>query len=106
MKIEDVDAVGQGRVWTGAQALEVGLVDELGGIHTAARRAKIAIGLDPETDVFLVPYPRQATFQEQLFDALSSVSASALQPTFELPEPLGELAHWARVLPTGSPLLV
>ncbi|MEZ7980384.1 MAG: signal peptide peptidase SppA [Myxococcota bacterium] len=106
MEIEDVDAVGQGRVWTGAQALEVGLVDELGGIHIAARRAKIAIGLDPETDVFLVPYPRQATFQEQLFDALSSVSVSALQPTFELPEPLGELAHWARVLPTGSPLLV
>ena len=106
MEIEDVDAVGQGRVWTGAQALEVGLVDELGGIHTAARRAKIAIGLDPETDVFLVPYPRPATFQEQVFDALSSVSASALQPTFELPEPLGELAHWARVLPTGSPLLV
>ena len=106
MKIEDVNAVGQGRVWTGAQALEVGLVDELGGIYTAARRAKMAIGLDPETDAFLVPYPRPATFQEQVFDALSSASASALQPNFELPEPLGELAHWARVLPTGSPLLV
>ena len=106
MNIDAVNAVGQGRVWTGAQALEEGLVDELGGIYTAARRAKVAIGLDPETDVFLVPYPRPATFQEQIFDALSGTTAAALQPTFDLPAPLDELAHWARVLPTGSALLV
>jgi protease-4 len=42
---EDIDAIGQGRVWTGTQALELGLVDELGGIdraiELAAEKAKI-----------------------------------------------------------------
>ena len=39
MTPEAVNAVGQGRVWTGSQALEKGLVDELGGIDTAIRAA-------------------------------------------------------------------
>lgn len=39
MTPEAVNAVGQGRVWTGEQALERGLVDELGGIETAVRTA-------------------------------------------------------------------
>lgn len=36
---EAIDAVGQGRVWTGEQAVEKGLVDELGGIDLAIREA-------------------------------------------------------------------
>jgi protease-4 len=35
MSKEAIDAIGQGRVWTGAQALEIGLVDELGGVDRA-----------------------------------------------------------------------
>lgn len=42
---EAVNAVGQGRVWTGSQALEKGLVDELGGIETAVQRAAELAGL-------------------------------------------------------------
>lgn len=37
--IEEIDAVGQGRVWTGEQALERGLVDQLGGLDTAVEVA-------------------------------------------------------------------
>lgn len=40
LSIEAVDAVARGRVWTGADALERGLVDELGGLRTALRRAR------------------------------------------------------------------
>ncbi len=40
-----VDAVGGGRVWTGQQALEHGLVDELGGLDVAIQRARDAAGL-------------------------------------------------------------
>ncbi len=104
--VDAVDAVAQGRVWTGAQALEVGLVDELGGLYTAARRTKQALGLAPDADVLLVPYPPPPSFSEQLFDALSRAGVDALRPGFDWPEPLGELAHWAEVLPAGSPLLV
>lgn len=35
----EIDSIGQGRVWTGEQALELGLVDELGGLDTAIREA-------------------------------------------------------------------
>ena len=39
MSVEAVDSVGQGRVWLGAKAKELGLVDELGGLETAIRLA-------------------------------------------------------------------
>lgn len=52
-----VDRVARGRVWTGADALERGLVDELGGFRTALRRAKILAGLDEDADVRIVTYP-------------------------------------------------
>lgn len=45
MPPEAINAVGQGRVWTGQQALEKGLVDELGGIDTAIRTAAELAGL-------------------------------------------------------------
>ncbi|MGO4442419.1 signal peptide peptidase SppA [Mycobacterium sp. 2YAF39] len=57
MTVDAVDAVARGRVWTGADALEHGLVDELGGLRTAIARAKVLTGLDPDDDVRLVSYP-------------------------------------------------
>ena len=57
LSVEDVDAVARGRVWTGADALERGLVDELGGLRTAIRRAKILAGLDADEDAHIVSYP-------------------------------------------------
>lgn len=124
LAIDAVDKIGQGRVWTGAQAYDAGLVDELGGLYTAARRAKIEAGLDPDADVYLVPYPRVPSLSEQIFDALGSVSlASADAPAdgpppadwppslswprhAVWPAPFDELALWARWLPAETPLLV
>lgn len=40
MKVESVDEVAGGRVWTGKQALEHGLVDALGGLHEAVAKAR------------------------------------------------------------------
>ena len=57
MSTEDVDVVARGRVWTGADALERGLVDELGGLRSAVRRAKVLAGLDEDTEVRIVSYP-------------------------------------------------
>jgi protease-4 len=54
---EAVDAVARGRIWTGADALERGLVDELGGLRTAVRRAKVLAGLDEDTEVRIVSFP-------------------------------------------------
>lgn len=57
MSVADVDAVARGRVWTGADAYEHGLIDELGGLRTAVRRAKILAGLDADAEVRLVSFP-------------------------------------------------
>ncbi|SPM38625.1 signal peptide peptidase SppA [Mycobacterium numidiamassiliense] len=54
---EAVDAVARGRIWTGADALERGLVDELGGLRAAVRRAKVLAGLDEGTEVSIVSFP-------------------------------------------------
>jgi len=58
MSVEEVDAVGQGRVWTGRQAKEKGLVDEMGGLRKAITLAKEKIGLGPEDRVRIISLPR------------------------------------------------
>jgi protease IV len=65
---EDVHAVAQGRVWTGAQAKARRLVDELGGLDVAIRLAKERAKLDPSRDVGLVIYPPKRS----LFQTLSN----------------------------------
>jgi protease-4 len=58
MSVEEVDAIGRGRVWTGRQAKEKGLVDELGGLRRAIDLAKEKIGLDPQDRVRVISLPR------------------------------------------------
>ncbi|MCB0926780.1 MAG: signal peptide peptidase SppA [Mycolicibacterium insubricum] len=55
--IAEVQQVARGRVWTGADAQARGLVDELGGLQTAIRRAKVLAGLDPDKKVKVVELP-------------------------------------------------
>jgi len=59
MTRDEVDPVAGGRVWTGSQALERKLVDELGGIDTAVRKARSLAGLDEATPAREVKAPRR-----------------------------------------------
>jgi protease-4 len=110
LSIERVDEIGQGRVWTGRQALEIGLVDELGGLHTAVRRAKEAVDLAPTDDVYLIPFPRQKSMFVQLVEAFQQtmirVADSGMVWPGGLPAPLRQIADWTRDLPSGTPLLI
>jgi len=58
-----INSIGQGRVWTGAQAIKIGLVDRLGNINdaiaSAAKKAKLK-------NYNLVSYPEQKSFFKQL----------------------------------------
>ena len=65
-----IDAVAQGRVWTGAQARELGLVDELGGLETAVRLAKQHAKVDAARDVSFTVYPPRRSVYELLSDPL------------------------------------
>ena len=59
--------VGQGRIWTGRQAKERGLVDELGGLSTAIAAAKKLAGIPAEEDVTLVVWPKRRSLWDTLF---------------------------------------
>jgi protease IV len=85
LSVEAVDAVARGRVWTGADALEHGLVDELGGLRAAVRRAKVLAGLDEDDKVRLVGYPGSSVW-DYLRPRPSSQPAAA-----SLPDALGGL---------------
>jgi protease-4 len=67
MSTDKVDSVAQGRVWTGKQAKEIGLVDELGGFDTAIKVAKRRAKIAETAEVELVSYPSY----RGLFDLLS-----------------------------------
>ena len=79
MTVDAVDAVARGRVWTGADALEHGLVDELGGYRSAISRAKVLSGLEPDDDVRLVNYPG-SSLMDMLRPKPSSQPAAASVP--------------------------
>jgi protease IV len=66
---EKIDAIAQGRVWTGRQAKENGLVDQLGGLERAIAIAKQRAKIPLESDVEIVPYPPRKTFYELLSDS-------------------------------------
>jgi protease IV len=57
LSTDAVEAVARGRIWTGADALGHGLVDELGGLRAALRRAKVLAGLDEDAKANIVGYP-------------------------------------------------
>ena len=67
---ERVEEIAQGRVWTGRQAKELGLVDELGGLDRAVALAKQAAKIAPTQDVELVSYPPPKGFLESLVATL------------------------------------
>jgi protease-4 len=76
LTVERVEEVGRGRVWTGRQALERGLVDELGDFNAAVAKAKELAGLDPRRHVPVVPvgpgkrYAPPLPFNGALLEAL------------------------------------
>jgi protease-4 len=77
MSVEEVDAVARGRIWTGADAHARGLVDELGGLRTAVRRAKVLAGVDADAKVTLAAYPG-ASVRDYLRPKTSSQPAASL----------------------------
>ena len=67
---EEIEAVAKGRVWSGADAVKNGLVDELGGFLHALDYVKTRIGLKPDDQVTLVPFPAPQQPWEALFRSL------------------------------------
>ena len=74
---EKIDAIGQGRVWTGRQAKEIGLVDELGGLERAVALAKQRAKIAQDAEVELVVYPPKKSFYDLMRDPLGASEGAA-----------------------------
>jgi protease-4 len=82
-----IDAVAQGRVWTGRQARERGLLDELGGLDRAIAIARQRAKLDPNRSVDIVVYPPKRSVYELLSSPLGHTTGSArIDMLLERPE--------------------
>ncbi len=77
MTFEQVDEIAQGRVWTGKQALENGLVDELGGLEDAIKAAANLVDID---EYRIRSYP---DYKKDLKDMVSGPFASVKQQILE-----------------------
>jgi protease-4 len=100
---ERVNEIGRGRVYTGAEAVKLGLIDGLGGLREAVLRAKAVVGIEPEDDVALVPFPAQRSLSDQLSDAMRRMSVVASPP---LPRIVRRIEEILLALPVGAPALV
>lgn len=106
---ERIDAVAQGRVWTGQQAKEIGLVDELGGLERALAIAKQHAKLAPDSEVELVVYPPRKSIYEVLANPFgTSEGTRILSAMLGLrdPRPIETLTAPLRVFRRGEPLAI
>lgn len=69
MTVADVDEIAQGRVWTGADALGIGLVDEIGTIEDAIAFAALSIGAQGISDVQIAEFPKPMTTIDMLLES-------------------------------------
>jgi protease-4 len=74
MSVEAVDRIGQGRVWTGERARQLGLVDELGGLDTAIAAAKKFAKIPKSEKVSLVYLPAPRSLVERILSLTDGTS--------------------------------
>ena len=104
MSVEEVDRVARGRVWTGRQARQRGLVDAIGGLRTAVLEAKQLVGLDPDADVELRVLPAPPSLRDQIGEAFGvGARAAWTPPLLAMPDTLAGAARWLADLPPGAP---
>ena len=103
---ERIDAVAQGRVWTGRQAREIGLVDELGGLQRALALAREHAKIEPDQEVELVIYPPRRPLMEVLANPFGASEGARLAALLGLRNPRAVEALTAplRVFRRGEPL--
>lgn len=81
MSTESVDEIAQGRVWTGSDALKIGLVDEIGTLSDAVRYAAACAGDDDIDSWNVESLPRPLTTLELIMESISGSSEEVLAGT-------------------------
>ncbi len=81
MTVEAVDEIAQGRVWAGSDALEIGLVDQIGTLEDAVSYAVASIGGSDLSAYQIAEYPKPLTTIEKLMESFGGNNASVLKGT-------------------------
>ena len=84
----EIHELAQGRIWTGKQAKEIGLVDELGGLDIALTIAKKQSGLDPTDEIDLIILPKPKTFFETLIEDMEMDIRLPMTSHLPMPTPI------------------
>jgi protease-4 len=99
MTRDEVEAVAKGRVWTGRQAMERKLVDDLGGLTMAIGLAKKEAGIDADEEVRIDVWPRKRTFWQALWSGegfgLDTKSAGVRDRLLETARLVRQTRVWA-----------
>lgn len=103
---ERIDEIAQGRVWTGKQAKDLGLVDELGGLARAVALAKARANIAEDTEVELVIYPQPKSFYELFQAPFGAEAPSMMRALFGVTEgrAVEALTTPLRLFRRGEPL--
>ena len=82
MTVPQVDNIAQGRVWTGAEALGIGLVDQIGTLEDAITWAALSIeGVSDVSEVNIAEYPKPLTSMELLLESFGMGEQSVFSGT-------------------------
>ncbi|MBN2431956.1 MAG: signal peptide peptidase SppA [Acidobacteria bacterium] len=96
MHLERVREIAKGRIWSGEDARELGLVDELGGFPVALRLCKQAAGIGLEESIQLRLFPEEKGFFQLLMEegppSSDPATAAVLQRTLRAVQPATRLA--------------
>ena len=84
LSYDEIDALGQGRVWSGIDAFEHGLVDKLGGLQDAVETARRMAGLDERYRIIELP-KQEDPLEKLLKDLTESRSTRMLEKTLGIP---------------------
>ena len=95
-----VEAAAKGRVWTGEDAMKLGLVDALGGYDTALALARKAANLAPDAPIDVAVYPREQGFAALLLGRLTDRDDDTGSPAATLQKSLAALRVLAAALDT------
>ena len=77
MTVAEIDSLARGRVWTGRQALDHGLIDAVGDLEAAVAEAKKQAGIEADEKVTLVHYPQPSGLLAQLLGTELSAAPQA-----------------------------
>lgn len=97
MNPEEVNQLARGRVWTGSQALDRGLIDKLGGVEEALALLKEKANIPADADIKIVKYPKSKSFFEMAFDVYSPrrVTIEDILKNPEILNPFGQERYLA-----------